>query len=242
LKGGRKVLIIAGALAIVIAVVLIFILTNINGLVKAAIERYGSEVTKTAIRVSSVSIHLASGKGAIAGLTVENPHGFFSPYVFRLGTISARIDPSTVTTRPIVIDEIRISAPQVVYEINPSGASNIGVLKKNIEGYKADAPRKAQGEQKTRGEDTRFIIRKLVIESGRIDVRVAALGDKPKTVALQRVELTDLGKPSGATPSQLAQQVLTALVEDVGREVARAGAERYLEKGIDRAVKRLLDK
>jgi hypothetical protein len=242
LKGGRKVLIIAGALAIVIAVALIFIWTNIDGLVKAAIERYGSEVTKTAIRVSSVSIHLASGKGTIAGLTVENPHGFSSPYAFRLGTISARIDPSTVTTRPIVIDEIRISAPQVVYEINPSGASNIGVLKKNIEGYKADAPQKAQGEQKTRGEDTKFIIRKLIIESGRIDVHVAALGDKPKTVALQRVELTDLGKPSGVTPSQLAQQVLTALVENVGQEVARAGAERYFEKGIDRAVKRLLDK
>ncbi|HUI66816.1 MAG TPA: hypothetical protein VL087_01225 [Nitrospirota bacterium] len=242
MKGGRKILIMAGALAILIAAVLIFILTNINGLVKAAIERYGSEVTKTAICVSSVSIHLASGKGAVAGLTVANPPGFSSHYVFRLGTINARIDPSTVTTRPIVIDDIRISAPQVVYEINPSGTSNIGVLKKNIEGYKDDAPQMAQGEQKPRGEDTKFIIRKLVIESGRIDVSVAALGDKPKTIALQRIELTDLGKPGGATPSQLAQQVMSALVEDVGREVARAGAERYLEKGIDRAVKRLLDK
>jgi hypothetical protein len=242
LKGGQKVLIIAGALAIVVAAALIFIWTNINGLVKVAIERFGSEVTKTAIRVSSVSIHLASGKGAISGLTVENPHGFSSPYVFRLETISARIDPSTVITRPIVIDELRISAPNVVYEINPSGASNIGVLKKNIEEYTADAPKKAQGEQKTGGEDTTFIVRKLIVESGRIDVRVAALGDKPKTVALRRVELADIGKPGGATPSQLAQQVMTALVEDVGREVAQAGAERYLEKGIDRAVKRLLDK
>lgn len=242
MKGGRKVLIFAGALAIVIAAALIFIWTNINGLVKAAIERYGSEATKTAIRVSSVSIHLASGKGVIAGLTVANPFGFSSPYVFRLGTISARIDPATVTTHPIVIDEIRISDSQVVYEINTSGTSNIGVLKKNIEGYKANAPRKAQGEQKTQGEDMKFIIKKLVIESGRIDVRVAALGDKPKIVSLQRVELTDIGKPGGASPSQLAQQVLTALVEDVGREVAQAGTERYLEKGIDRAVKRLLDK
>jgi hypothetical protein len=234
-------MIFAGALAIVIVAALIFILTNINGLVKAAIERYGSEVTKTAVRVSSVSVHLASGKGAIAGLTVANPLGFSSPYVFRLGTISTRIDPATVTAHPIVIDEIRISAPQVVYEINASGASNIGVLKKNIEGYKTYVPRK-EGVKKTHGEDMKFVITKLIIESGRIDVRVAALGDKPKIVALQRVELTDIGKPAGASPSQLAQQVLTALVEDVGREVAQAGAERYLEKGIDRAVKRLLDK
>jgi hypothetical protein len=242
LKGGLKVLIIAGALVIVIAAALIFIWTNINGLIKAAIERYGSEVTKTAIHVSSVSIHLASGKGTIAGLTVATPQGFSSPYVFRLGMISAKIDPSTVTKRPIVIDEVRISAPQVVYEINPSGTSNIGVLKKNIEEYKAHAPTKAQSEQKTGGEDTKFIISKLIIESGQIDVRVEALGNKPRTVALQRFELADIGKPGGATPSQLAQKVLTALVEDAGREVARAGAERYIEKGIDRAVKRLLDK
>jgi hypothetical protein len=239
-KKNRKVLLIAGTLAITIAAALIFLLMNIDWIVKTTLERYGSEVTKTAVRASSVSIHLASGEGAIAGLTVANPHGFSSSYAFRFGTISARIDTRTVTTRPIVIDEIRVSAPQVVYEINPSGASNIGILKKNIEEYTAGAPKKAEGEQKAGGKETRFIIGRLVIENGRIDVRVAALGDKPKTVALRRIALADIGKPGGTTPARAAQQVLTALVEEVGREVARAGAERYLEEGIDRAVKRRL--
>jgi len=241
LKSIRKVLIIAGALAIVIVTALIYIWTNINGLVKAAIEQYGSEVTKTAIHVSSVSIHLAAGEGSIVGLTVANPHGFSSPYVFRSGAISARIDPSTVTSRPIVIDEIRISGPQVAYEINSSGTSNIDVLKRNIEEYREGSPKKAQGEQKAGGKETKFIVKKFVIESGQIDVRISALGENPKTVTLQRIELTDIGKHGGAAPAQLAQQVLTALMEEVGREAARAGAERYLEKGIDRAVKRLLN-
>ena len=237
MQGSRKVLVIAGALAVVIAAALIFILTNINGLVKAAIEKYGSEVTKTAIRVSSVSIHLADGKGSIAGLTVANPHGFSSPYIFRLDMISVRIDPSTITIRPIVIDEIRISGPQVVYEINSSGTSNIDVLKKNIE---EGAPKKTQGEQKSK--ETKFVIKKFVIENGQMDIRIAALEKNPKTVTLQHIELADIGKHGGVTPTLLAQQVLTALMEEVGRDVARAGAERYLEKGIDRAVKRLLEK
>ena len=239
MKSIRKVLIIAGALAIVIVTALIYIWTNINGLVKAAIEQYGSEVTKTAIHVSSVSIHLAAGEGSIVGLTVANPHGFSSPYVFRSGAISARIDPSTVTSRPIVIDEIRISGPQVAYEINSSGTSNIDVLKKNIE---EGGPKKSQGEQKGEGKETKFIIKKFVIENGQMDISIAALEKNPKTVTLQHIELADIGKHGGVTPTQLAQQVLTALMEEVGREVARAGAERYLEKGIDRAVKRLLEK
>lgn len=239
MQGSRKVLTVAGALAVVVAATLIFILTNINGLVKAAIEKYGSEVTKTAIRVFSVSIHLADGKGSIAGLTVANPHGFSSPYVFRLDTISVRIDPSTITIRPIVIDEIRISGPQVVYEINSSGTSNIDVLKKNIE---EGGPKKSQGEQKGEGKETKFIIKKFVIENGHMDILIAGLEKNPKTVTLQHIELADIGKHGGVTPTQLAQQVLTALMEEVGRDVARAGAERYLQKGFDRAVKRLLEK
>ncbi len=242
MKINRKVLLIVGVLAIAIAAVFIFLLRNIDWIVKTTLERYGSEVTKTAVRVSSVSIHLASGEGSIAGLTVTNPHGFSSPYAFRFGTISTRIDTGTVTARTIVIDEIRVSAPQVTYEINPSGASNIGILKKNIEEYTARAPKKAAGEQKTGGKEIKFIIGRLVIENGQIDVRVAALGDKPKTVALRRIVLTGVGKPGGATPAQTAQQVLTALVDEVGREVAQAGAERYLGEGVDKAVKRLLGK
>lgn len=52
--------------------------------------------------------------------------------------------------------------------------------------------------------------------------------------------MTGIGKDGGATPAQVAEQVLTVLVDEAGREVARAGAEQYLQKGIDNAVKRRL--
>jgi uncharacterized protein involved in outer membrane biogenesis len=236
MKRSRKALIIVAVLAIVVAAALALLWTNVDRIVKAAIERYGSQATKTAVRVSQVTIRLASGEGAIAGLTVANPRGFSSPHVFRLGSISTRIDTRTVASSPIVIDEVRISAPEVVYEMDASGSSNINALKRNIQGLAAEAPEK----KKAGARETKLRIRRLVIESGRIDVRVPSLSEK--TLTLRRIELSNIGARSGATPGQVAEQVLTALAEEVGREVARAGAEWHLRKGINGAVRRLLEK
>ncbi len=241
-KSRKALIIIVAALAIAIVAALIFVWTNIDWIVKAAIERYGSQVTKTAVRVSSVKIRLTSGEGAIAGLTVANPRGFSSPYIFRLGKISTKIDTRTVTGSPIVIDEIRIAAPQVVYEMNSSGASNVSLLKKNVQESSGGAPKKTSGGEKAKSKETKIVIKKLVIESGRIDVNIAALGNRPRTATLHRMELTDIGMPGGATPTQVAGKVTTALLEEVGRTVAQAGVEKYLEKNAGGAVKRLLGK
>jgi hypothetical protein len=144
MKIGRIILIIVGVLVIGIAGAVYYVMTNLDSIVKGAIEKYGSEAAKTAVRVSSVSIRLTEGKGEISGLTVANPHGFSSPNVFRLGKISVKIDTRSVTSSPIVIDEIHISSPQVVYEMNQVLASNILVLKKNIQESAADSKKKAQ--------------------------------------------------------------------------------------------------
>ncbi len=242
MRGKRKILIIiAGVLVVMIASAIILVLTNIDSIVKAAIEKYGSEATKTAVRVSLVKIHLTSGEGTIAGLTVANPRGFISPYVFRLGKISTRIDTRSITSSPIVIDEIRIAAPQVTYEMNASGASNIMLLKQNLQAPTASKAKRTGEEKKTKGKEIKVIIKRFVIESGRIDARIAALGDKTEALTLRRIELANIGKPGGATPDQVSQQVLSALVDEVGRSVQPL-VKKYAEKGIDRAIKRYLSR
>ncbi len=234
----RKLLILTGLLALIVAGVLIFIWTNINWIVKTAIEHYGSQVTRTPVRVASVSIRLAQGKGAIEGLTVANPKGFTAAHVLSLGSISVKIVPSTVASSPVVIDDIHISAPQVVYEMDKSGTANIDVLKKNIASSGGSAPKRPADRKKT-GKETRLRIKKLVIEDGRVDIGVAALGSRSQAVTLKKVEMTDIGGQAGATPEQVAKQILNAIVSEVGREVSEAGAKRLLEKGLERAVEKM---
>ena len=98
-------------LVIFIAGALYYVLTNLDSLVKGAIEKYGSQVTQTAVRVDSVKITLTEGAGAINGLTIANPQGFDAAHAFSLAQISTKIDPQNVTGDPIIIDDITIRAP-----------------------------------------------------------------------------------------------------------------------------------
>jgi hypothetical protein len=235
---GRKILIFTALLAVAVAAVIVFVLTNINGIVKSAIEHYGSAAAKTSVRVSSVSIKLTEGSGTVEGLTVANPRGFSSSHVLSLGSISVRIEPRTVPTTVVVIDEVHITAPQVMYEMNDARVSNVDVLKKNIGSQGPSAPKRSPGAKKAADSEKRLRIKKLIIEAARVDVRVAGLAEKPRSVTLKKIEITDIGGPAGATPEQVTKQILSAIVGQVTNEVGKAGAKRLLQKGAERALER----
>jgi len=241
MKLGKKVLIVVGVLLLVVAGVVFYVMTNLDAIVKTAIEKYGSEATKTAVRVSSVKIRLSAGSGEIGGLTVANPRGFSSPYIFRLGKISTKINTHSITSSPIVIDELRISSPQVVYELNQGLDSNISVLKKDIQASSASSAKKV-GKEKPGNKEIRIVIKKLVIDSGNIEAHAAAFKDRPQSVTLKHFEMTNVGGRDGAPPVRIAEEILTTLVKEVGGAVVQAGMEKNVKNEVGRAVKRLLEK
>ena len=161
MKLARNLGIGLAVLAAIIVAAVIFLLSSLDSIVAGAIEKYGSQVTQTPVRVSSVSIDLKSGSGAINELRVGNPAGFKAPDILTLGGISTRIDTASVTQDPIVIDEISISAPRVVYEINKAGASNIKVLEQNIAA--SSGAGKSGSEASGSPEGPRLVINKLAL-------------------------------------------------------------------------------
>ncbi len=229
----RKIMIIAGAVVLVLAGAIIYVATNLDWIVKRAIEHYGTEATKTAVRVGSVSIKLTRGEGAITGLTVANPRGFSSSPIFALGLISMKIEPRSVASDVIVIDNLRISGTHVIYEMDRSGNSNVDALKKNL-GTGEGQQKKESG----RTGEKRLRIRRLVIEDSSVEVRAPQLAGSPKQLALRKVELADIGGARGATPEEAAKDVVTAIATEAGREVAQAGAEQLLKKELERALTR----
>ena len=240
MKKSKLFLISAGVLALLIAAAIVFVLTNINTIVKAAIEKHGSQATKTTVRVSAVRIKLSSGEGSISALTVANPRGFSKRDLFSLGKISVGIDVRSITKSPIVIPDIRISGPEILYEMNSSGASNLDALLKNLQGPEA-APKKEPGGKK-KGKEIRLFIRKLVFENGRVEARIAALGDRLILLDLPRLELTNIGGNRGATPSEVATTVATALARETAKVVTRSQGEKYLKKGAGDLLNRYLRK
>ncbi|HKI61996.1 MAG TPA: hypothetical protein VKA31_06860 [Mariprofundaceae bacterium] len=237
----KKVLIGVAAVLVVIVGGLIYVFSSLDSIVKDAIQTYGSQATKTTVSVDSVKITLKSGEGAIAGLNVGNAKGFTDPNIFQLGLISTKIDTSTVTENPVVIDELVIRDPAVFYEINSAGLSNIDALKKNL-GLSGKQGSTAE-EKEESGEAVKMIIRKLVVEGGKAKVLIAALGGKEQTVTLPAIRLTDIGKKSGgATAMEVAQILSNAMLKNVKGSVAKIGVNQYLGKSADAFKKGAMDK
>ena len=239
---GRSIGISVLALVVIIIAAIFYVYSSLDTIVAGAIEKYGSQVTGTSVSVSSVGLDLKNGSAAIRQLSVGNPAGFSAPDAFSLGGISTRLDVASVGKDPIVIDEIRIDRPVVYYEINKAGASNIKALQKNIEQSTGGGSEPSAGSGDSRGP--KIVIRKLVIEGGKVDARVAALGDKTQTANLPRIQLNNIGDPAsgGATGADVTRQVLNAIIAKVGPAVANMGLDKYVGKSLDEAKALLNEK
>jgi len=211
------------AVVVIVAAAAYFLLTSLDAIVERAIERYGSEITGTAVRVASVDISLSSGRGTVRGLSIANPEGFSSGPAFRLEEITLQIDVGSVTSIPIVVDEISIGAPAVLFEVNETGAANVDVIRRNSE---SGEPAAAKEE-----EPLRLVIRKFSLQRGQIDT--TAVGGKEVELKLPPLRLDNIGAPQGATPGEIGKIIVRAMTRQVATAVASHQLGSYLERKID---------
>jgi len=225
----KKALIGIGILSAVIFAGLIYVWSNLDSIVQQAIETHGSQAVKTDVKVAKVHLELENGTASIGGLTIANPAGFKDANIFELGNISIKVDTSSLSENPIIIDEIIINSPVVAYEINKSGTSNADILKKNL-GIKSSSDNSVSQDD----DELKMIIRKLVVEGSQAKVRIAALGDRVQSVKLPRIQLTDIGKKSnGASGAEVAQLLSSKLLGNVKSSVGKLGVDKYLGKSAD---------
>ncbi len=199
-----------------------YLLSNLDGIVKTAIETYGSQATQTAVRVESVQIILKDGSGAIRGVTVGNPQGFVAKQAFSLGEISTQIDLKSLSEDVIVIEHITVRAPEVFFELNEAGKNNLDELNRNL----SSSASGSSASGKSSDSDPKLIIRKLLFVDGNIHASVVPL-NKDYELKLPKIELKNLGGKNGATPTQIADQVLKVLTDRALDEVKKKGLDQY---------------
>jgi uncharacterized protein involved in outer membrane biogenesis len=201
-----------------------YLLSNLDSLVKSAIEIYGSEATQTSVRVDNVKIVLQDGSGTISGLTIGNPKGFATPNAFSLGEIATQIDLKSLSEDVPVIEHITIRAPEVFFELNEKGQNNLDKLKRNLQSGASTSS--SSSSAKSGGSEPKLIIRKLIFSGGNIHARVAPT-DKDYELKLPNIQMNDLGGKTGATPSQIASQALQVLTDRTLAEIKRKGIDQY---------------
>jgi hypothetical protein len=221
----KKILIVIAVVVAVIAVGVALLFHNLNSIVAKLIEKDGTKVTQTSVRVSGVNIALRDARASIKGLSVANPGGFNAPDAFTLADITVGIDLQSVRENPIVIDEVSVQAPVVYAEVTKTGASNIEELRKRIEASTAGTASKGEKGR----EAKRILIKQFVLEKGRIEVDASALGVQKQTITLPEMRLTDVGGSGGATPEEVAKVIFTAVAQKAGSEIANSEVNRLIE-------------
>ena len=238
----KKLLMVLLVLVVVIAAGVTYLYSSLDRIIEAAIEHYGSEATQTYVGVGGVKVDVVEGAGAISHLQVGNPRGFKSDYAVKLGGISIAIDPATVTTDTVVINQITVDKPSVIYELG-EGGSNIDQLQKNLNsGGSSSSTEESAGPK--------LIIKKLIIRDGEINVSASALGGKALSTALPTIRLNNIGqKDGGATPAEIAKLVLATVMknanvaagkldlgalQDGGKAIIEKSTETIKEQGVDK--------
>lgn len=238
MKKGKIIALVLGIVVVAIGAGVFYLIQNLDALVKAGIEKYGSQAAGTSVEVQSVGIALKEGRGTVMGLSVANPSGFSGDIIFTLGEITLDIDTGSVTSEVPVIEEIRIGETGFLFVVNADGKTNVDVLKRNLQraaGGKGDA---GGGEK----APVRLRVKRLTIAEGKGTLDLTAVGGKKLEGTLPGITLTDIGGSQGITPTALGERVLAALVKKLEQSAARQGAERVIREKLGEEAGKLEEK
>ncbi|HEU4929458.1 MAG TPA: hypothetical protein VFU38_06475 [Candidatus Krumholzibacteria bacterium] len=243
----RTIIIAAILLLLVIVGISVYLYNSMDALVAGAIEKHGTRIMGTKVSVGSVDISLKTGKGTIRNVEVENPEGYSDDKLFTLEEVAVDIDVKSINRDPIVIDEVRISAPKVRVEVDEKGQSNVTVVRANVDKYRsASVPRE---QKQDGGFEKRILIEKFVFEKGLVDIDATSMGVTAFDEALPPLRLSNVGGPNGDTPDAIGKEIsreflaaVRSVVQDKIRQRATDKAKEVLTREADKALDKIFNR
>ncbi len=210
------------SILVVVGVVVLLVFSQLIGTgIKAGVETFGPEVTQTPITVDSVSLSAFSGSGSIEGLVVGNPEGFNTPHSIKLDGFSLKLQPMSVLSDKIVINEIIIDGPEFIFETGVGlQKSNVGTILANIEKFTGES--EAVEEEETASKSVQIDL--LRITGGKVKVSNKLLGGQALMVPLPDIELTDIGAADdGISFGESMKLVFQAINQGIVSSVGQSG-------------------
>lgn len=207
--------IILGGIIIVI-IIAVFLLNNINPIVKKGVETGGSKVLSVPVTLNNSDISIFSGSGALAGLTIGNPSGFKTEYAFQLKQVQVDLDVKSVTSDTIHIKNVLIDAPSIIFE-GGFGKSNLSQLLANAKAFSGGGTKdtETKSEEKGDSQQKKILIDHVTIANGSISVSMNMLQGQKLTVPLPTLELSDIGKKGDTNAAEAMEEILTAIIQAV---------------------------
>ena len=187
-----------------IVIVLVAGWLYLEPMVKGVVHKFGTQIVGTEVNLAGFSLHPLDGELEISGFTVANPEGYETPNLLSLGNIFVKVDPKSVLSDTIVVEEVRILKPELTYEMPNFSTSNVQQLQENVARNTAKSgeakPVEAKAEEPAATESApakKVIIRKVTVAGGSLSA-MTPLQKNTGALALEMpaIELTDIGDES----------------------------------------------
>lgn len=233
----RGVLIGLGGVFLVLIVFVWLVAANLDSIVAGVIEEVGSDTLKTKVSVSDVSISLKEGKAGIGGLTIANPDGYSSANLFAMEGIAVELDIQSMNQDVLVIKSIQIQNPQIVFEADSAGGSNMQTLLDNIESTPAGDAEASDSKA------MKMIVDQFEFSGGRVKATTPLKPGEISELKLPAIKLSGIGRPEGGvTADVVMKQVTTELVNEVIEAALKAEIAKRVEKEKQGFMDKLSDK
>jgi len=225
----KKYITFAFILTTIFGCTALWVLGDLDNLVKNAIDDYGSKMTQSRVTTGNLKININDGTGIVKNFSIENPKGFNTPYALKIKELEFSVDPSTFKKEVTVINQIKINNPDIVYE-KCDDETNFEIIENNIKEYidsfnqkenisSGDLSQSNKDLQRT-PEPKKFIIKEIVINNPKIAVSAAFMKGRKISVTLPSFVLNNIGtEKSGIPASEIGEEIVHVLRERVSQAV-----------------------
>ncbi len=214
---------------LLVAVLGILLVMNLGSGLKAMVETLGPEITQSEVSLRRAKISLLSGEGSFSGLVIGNPQGFDTQHAFSLGEISFSLDNDSLATDIIIVESLRIVAPEVTME-SARGGSNLDRIERNVASFLGS------GGQDSAAVGKKVIIKDLLITDGKL--KYALVGDKTVELPLPELHLTNIGEPGqGLSMAEASAKIITVISKGASKTALKSGSLKGIGDDLEGQIK-----
>lgn len=188
--------------------------TQASSVMKSGVEAAGEEALKVGVTVGGISISPLSGQLQVTELAVAQPDGFGEGPMVQVGDFKMKVEPATLLSDHIIIDEITIDRPMFDARLI-GGQTNFQELQKRIGSGAAPA---------SATPPITLTIRKLNVTSPQVAVSSDGVLKVDEDVQLADFGLTNLGTDEkGLSPQEIARHLMDTLQPQIAQAMVSAG-------------------
>ena len=167
----------------------------LDTIVKKAVNKYGSQIVGTEVNLTSFSVNPFKGTLNIGGITIGNPNGYSAPKLLTLGGINVKVNPKSLFSDTIVIEDISIDNPTITYEMPDFSTSNVMQIQQNVAKNSASEPKaETKEEAKEETSSKNIVINKVSVAGGILSaITPLQKHETALNIDLPSVEIANLG-------------------------------------------------